>query len=81
MLLLIEIAYSTVRFDTKIKGPLYAEAGISEYWIVDIPQNVLEVRSDPVNGRYTRHEILKDGQTISPRLLPGVSFQVAEILG
>jgi Uma2 family endonuclease len=81
VLLLIEISYSTVRFDTKIKGPLYAEAGIPEYWIVNIPQNVLEIRSDPVNGRYTRHEILKHGQTVSPRLLPGVSFQVDEILG
>ena len=66
---------------TKIKGPLYAESGIPEYWIVNIPQNVLEVRSDVVNGRYMRHEILKHGQTVSPRLLPGVSFQVDEILG
>lgn len=57
ILLLIEVAHTTVHYDTRVKAPLYAETGISEYWIVNIPKNVLEVRSDPVNGEYTRFEI------------------------
>jgi len=81
VLLLVEISHTTLRFDTKIKAPLYAEAGIQEYWILNLPQNVLEIRSEPVNGRYTRQEILRPGQTVSPRAFPGVSFQVEELLG
>jgi Uma2 family endonuclease len=81
ILLAIEVSYSTVRFDTKVKAPLYAEAGIQEYWILNIPKNVLEVRSEPVNGAYTRHEILKHGQTVSPRAFPEISFRIEEILG
>jgi Uma2 family endonuclease len=81
ILLAIEVSYSTVRFDTKVKAPLYAEAGMQEYWILNIPKNVLEVRSEPVNGDYTRHEILKHGQTVSPRAFPAVSFRIEEILG
>jgi Uma2 family endonuclease len=79
--LLIEVSHTTLRFDTKVKALLYAEAGICEYWILNIPKNVLEVRSEPVDGGYTRHEILKPGQTASPRAFPGISFKVEEILG
>jgi Uma2 family endonuclease len=81
VLLMIEVSNTSVRFDTKVKAPLYAEAGIREYWILNIPKNVLEVRSEPVNGVYTRHEILKHGQTVSPRAFPEVTFKVEEILG
>jgi Uma2 family endonuclease len=81
ILLAIEVSNTTFRFDTKVKAPLYAEAGILEYWILNIPKNVLEVRSDPVNGVYTRHEILKHGQTVSPRAFPDISFKVEEIMG
>jgi Uma2 family endonuclease len=79
--LAIEVSNTTLRFDTKVKAPLYAEAGIREYWILNIPKNVLEVRSEPVNGIYTRHEILKHGQTVSPRAFPRISFRIEEILG
>ena len=81
ILLVIEVSYTTLRFDTKVKAPLYAEAGIREYWILNIPKNVLEVRSEPVDGAYTRHEILKHGQTVSPHAFPEISFRVEDILG
>ena len=81
VLLVIEISHTTLRFDTKIKGPLYAEAGIPEYWILNVPQNALEVRTDPVNGRYTRLQTLKPGELITPRAFPQVSFRIEEILG
>jgi Uma2 family endonuclease len=81
VLLAIEISDSTLRFDTKIKGLLYAEAEIPEYWILNIFQNVLEVRSGPANGRYARHQVLRHGQVVSPLRLPDASFWVDEILG
>jgi len=81
ILLVIEISHMTLRFDTKIKAPLYAEAGIPEYWIVNILQNALEVRTEPVSGRYRNHQILRHGQTVSLCSLPDVSFWVDEIVG
>jgi Uma2 family endonuclease len=81
ILLAIEVANTTLRFDTKVKAPLYAEAGIREYWILNIPKNTLEVRSESVDGVYTRHETLKAGQTVSPRAFPNLSFRIEEILG
>jgi Uma2 family endonuclease len=81
VLLVIEISHTTLRFDTKIKAPLYAEAGIAEYWILNIPQNVLEVRTEPVDGRYTRLEVLRPGAAVTPRAFPGASYRVEEIMG
>jgi Uma2 family endonuclease len=81
VLLVIEVSHTTLRFDTKIKGLLYAEAEIPEYWILNIPQNVLEVRREAANGRYTHQEVLRHGQTVSPLRLPDMSFWVDEILG
>ena len=80
VLLLIEISDTTIRHDRKTKAPLYAEAGIPEYWILNIAENILEVRTDPADGRYQRTEIFKPGQTVSPRELPGVMFDVDDIL-
>ncbi|MEG4086341.1 Uma2 family endonuclease [Microcoleus sp. POL10_C6] len=47
ILLLIEIADSSLSYDKKVKLPLYAEAGISNYWIFNLLQTCLECYSDP----------------------------------
>ncbi len=39
ILLLIEIADSTLKHDLEVKLPLYAEAGISDYWLFNLIQN------------------------------------------
>jgi len=46
-LLLIEVADSSLEDDRRIKGPLYAAAGVPEYWIVDVAAGVLEVHRQP----------------------------------
>ena len=80
VLLIVEISDTTERYDRKTKAPLYAEAEIPEYWILNIPEGVLVVRTEPANGMYCRIEIFKPGQVISPKLLPGVTFEVGEII-
>jgi Uma2 family endonuclease len=80
VILLVEISDTSLRYDTRIKAPLYAQAGIPEYWILNIPDDVLEVRSDPADGEYRRSEIFKRGQTITARGLPGTTFTIDELL-
>jgi Uma2 family endonuclease len=46
-ILVVEIADTTLAFDRRTKASLYAWAGIHEYWIVNLPDNVLEVHRDP----------------------------------
>lgn len=52
VLLAIEVSLSSLRFDRNRKLPLYARAGIPEYWIVDVVKPVLHVLHTPQNGRY-----------------------------
>ena len=81
VLLMIEVSHTTHWYDTKIKAPLYAEAGVAEYWIVNVPKKHLEVRTEPVDGEYRRIETFKHGQSIRLSKLPDIEFSVDEILG
>ncbi len=47
VLAIIEVADSSVRFDREVKAPLYAGNAISEYWIIDMDNNRIEVFSNP----------------------------------
>ncbi|MBD2772775.1 Uma2 family endonuclease [Iningainema tapete] len=55
VLLLIEIADSSLKYDQEVKLPLYAEADISDYWIFNLVDNCLECYSEPyqdVQGKF-----------------------------
>src|SRR5256714_14757152 len=52
VLLLIEVADSTVESDRSYKIPLYAKAGIAEVWLINIPEEQVELFATPVNGAY-----------------------------
>ena len=80
ILLLIEVADTTVRRDSTIKADLYAEVGIGEYWLLDIPADSLIVYTNPANGAYQNIVTLHRGETVSPQQLPA-TFSVDEILG
>ncbi|HWA82509.1 MAG TPA: Uma2 family endonuclease, partial [Fimbriimonadaceae bacterium] len=47
VLLVVEVSDTTLRKDRTLKGPLYAEFGIPEYWILDLNASRLEVYRDP----------------------------------
>ena len=78
-LLLIEVANTSLRKDREIKTPIYAAAGVPEYWILDVATMTVEVHTRPVGGTYTRIEILRDGDMLRPLCVPGVELAVSEI--
>jgi len=80
VLLLVEISDTSLRYDTKIKSRLYADAAIPEYWILNIPDDVLQVRTEPADGEYRRIENLIRGRSITAKMLPDIVFTVDELL-
>ena len=54
VLLVIEVADSTLRYDQTIKVQLYARKGITEYWVVDLEQKQLHRYRDPHDVGYAR---------------------------
>ncbi|HEX4081920.1 MAG TPA: Uma2 family endonuclease [Acidimicrobiales bacterium] len=81
VLLVVEVADSTLAFDRGRKGPVYAAAGIPEYWIVNVNGAVVEVLTDPGPDGYRTSTTARPGDTLAPRSLPQVALTVAEILG
>jgi Uma2 family endonuclease len=81
ILLLIEVSDSTVKYDRDKKIPLYAEAGIPEVWIVNLPNEIVEVHSNPKVGLYQIVKIFNPGEKIQSGALPDLSLSVDEILG
>ena len=80
-LLLIEVADSSLLKDRNIKVPLYAGAGISEIWIVNLPKETIEVYSDALNGKYRKCQKFKRGQVVKSPTVKGLALKVNEILG
>lgn len=81
VLLLIEVADSSLAVDRAIKAPLYAAAGIPELWIVDLAGEALEVYRDPDPAGYRRYRRHLRGETVASGTLPALSLTVDEILG
>ena len=80
VLLLIEVADTSLDRDRGVKLSMYAEAGIPETWIVNIPERSVEAHTDPLNGIYTHSRVYSSDETVSPIAFPDVSLRVGEIL-
>jgi Uma2 family endonuclease len=81
VLLIVEIAETSLRFDRKVKLPRYAAAGIPEFWIENLEDNVLLVYRNPVGNAYTTALTLHRGETISLAAFPDIVFKVEDFLG
>lgn len=77
---LIEVADSQPSRDLKDKQPIYARAGIKEYWVINLKQNELHVLRHPKGDRYTFNKIWTE-PTISPLSFPDVILDVQKLLG
>ena len=80
VLLLIEVADSSVEYDRNEKLSRYANAGIPEVWITVLPERIIEVHTEPSGGRYTHTRIFAPGDTITPGCFPDIALPVGEIL-
>jgi Uma2 family endonuclease len=84
ILLVIEIADSTLKYDQETKLPLYAEAGISDYWIFNLVKNHLETYSEPYqdsqgNFGYSVKRIVLPNQAIALPCFPDMSLDLSKV--
>lgn len=81
VLLVIEIAQSSLKFDRGPKLALYARFAIPEVWICDLDGRQLECFTEPLNGTYERSRSLGVGDAAEPALLPGIALPWGRIFG
>lgn len=78
--LVIEVADTSLDFDTDEKRRLYAIAGIREYWVVDVNGRRLLVFRDPQAGDYATLQAAGPTDSITPLAAPAAAVRVADLL-
>ena len=78
--LLLEISDSSLAYDRERKLAAYAKAGVREYWIVNLQQDIFEVFRQPADGKYQVALTFTPGQTLSPLAFEDVKVPVADII-
>ncbi|MEZ4223597.1 MAG: Uma2 family endonuclease [Polyangiaceae bacterium] len=74
--LVIEVSHTSLTMDRRVKGKLYAECGVPEYWIVNIPDEVVEVHTSPEAGAYQSCRIFRSGEVVKPSAFPEIEVPV-----
>lgn len=78
--LVAEVSDSTLYFDLNQKASLYARAGITEYWVIDVQARRLIVHRSPVSGAWESVSVHTELETISPLSAPDREFSAAMAL-
>lgn len=76
--LLVEIAGASLNFDLTVKAALYARAGVSEYWVLDVAGRRLLVHRNPRSGAYVDVTAYSEHESASPLAAPQAQFGVAD---
>jgi Uma2 family endonuclease len=79
-LLIVEVSDTTLSFDRQRKKSIYAQAGIGEFWIVNLISNRVEIYRDPEREAYRSTWLLEPGESISPLSAPQAVISVADLL-
>ena len=78
-LLFIEVADTKLRYDRTVKLPLYARAGIPEYWIVDTNAEALHKFWSPAGDRYSETRRFARGESVAPLAFPDAVIPIDAI--
>jgi Uma2 family endonuclease len=81
VLLLLEVADTTLRLDRRVKIALYARVGVAEVWLVDLTTDRVERYHAPHGDRYRDATVAARGQRLTPLAFPDVTVTVEDLIG
>jgi Uma2 family endonuclease len=79
VLLLVEVADSSLATDLQEKADLYAENGIAEYWVVDIAASRIHVMTESDGRHYRNIEVVVPPKRLAPKCRPTASLDTAKL--
>lgn len=77
--LIVEVADTSLAYDTQIKLPLYARHGIPEVWLVDLPNRRLIIHRTPTAAGFQDVQTVTNLSAVTPLLLPGVTVDLTGV--
>lgn len=78
--LVVEVSDSSLSKDRHVKSAIYSANGVPEYWIVNLVDDLIEVRTEPGDGGYARVTPYRRGERIALSAFPDVSVEVDAVL-
>jgi Uma2 family endonuclease len=81
VLLIIEVADSSVEYDRDIKIPLYAGVGIPEVWLVNLPKETIEIYTQAIGDTYREIRVVKRGESLAAKSIPSLVIDADVVLG
>lgn len=81
VLLVIEVADSSLVMDLVTKASSYARAGIPEYWVFDLVKNEMVVHAQPENDLYIEVRRVPPDESVSLRACPSIAISFSEVFG
>jgi Uma2 family endonuclease len=81
LLLIIEVADSSLGYDRGAKLRHYAEASIPEVWVSNLRRPSISRHREPQGSRYRQVAVFRRGASISPLAFPEIELHVEDILG
>lgn len=78
--LVVEIADSSLDFDRGRKGQIYARNDIPEYWLLNLPDGMLEVYRDPRSVGYADRQLVGLGQSIASLSASEAPVRISDLL-
>ena len=80
VLLVIEVADSSLEYDRNVKAQLYGRNNIPETWVKNLPEDCIERFTEPGPEGYGQHTIHRRGETLTPVSLPDLELAVEDLL-
>lgn len=81
VLLVVEVADTTLDYDRLVKIPGYARAGIEEAWLVNLRARRVEVYAEPADGEYKVVKFYQAGEEAQSHTLPDIKIKVSDVMG
>jgi Uma2 family endonuclease len=81
VLLVVEVADTSLEYDCQVKAPLYARHGIPELWVANPGERHLITHREPTPGGYATVRVARPGEVVRPVAFPDLEIAVADILG
>lgn len=79
VLLVVEIADSSLAWDLRTKAQVYAAFGVREYWVIDAATHETTVHRDPHDGAYRSVSVHGSGERLVPSLVPALAVSIADL--
>lgn len=79
VLIVVEVAQTSLKFDLGTKADLYAKHGVREYWVIDAATLDTRVHRDPSSAGYSDVVDRKPHEMLTPTLVPQLAVRLADL--